>query len=432
MKINVKAITAALLCGTILICSACSGTKTETSSQVSTESKSSTISEAVSDKGSEAPSEDGEESKADVTSDEQSEGEESTEESKTDESSEGEESVDQSSTEESKDESSDETSKSTIHKTPDPSDEKEKGALPALADDDGSDVGFMSNGLLIYNRTAYELFYGYDDLAKDYSAAISKLKSSLGDGIKIYNLLIPTHCGVTLPDRFYGEYGIADQKEYLDTITSTYTADITGINAYDIIAHHRDEYVYFNSDHHWTGLAAYYAYKAFCNAAGIDCIPLSQMTEGTIDGYYGSLTNYIDESLVDPDTVHYYTMDKDTSTTRYDSYGQGPQDTVLMHTYASSSFAYGVFLGGDNPLLVCKNNDGNGKKIAVVHESYGNAFCPYIAFTYSETHMIDMRDFNLDLKQYLKDNGIDEIIVINNAMATATPFICEQLEAFVG
>ncbi len=447
MKINIKAITAALLCGAVIVCSACSGAKSGSDSQSSAESGSSAVSETVSESkndnkniADESKAENESSSDESKNDDESSadkskiEDESSSDESKNDDESSADESKneDESSSDESKneDESSEETSKESSHSKPDPSDSKEKGDLPALPDDDGQDVGYMSNGILIYNRTAYELFYGYDELAKDYSAAISKFKNALGDGVKMYNVLVPTHCGVTLPERFFGEYGLPDQKEYLDTIINSYSADIIGINAYDIIAHHRDEYVYFNSDHHWTGLAAYYAYKAFCQTAGVDCIPLSEMTEGTIEGYYGSLTNYIDESLVDPDTVHYYTMDADTSTMKYDSYGQDEQVTALIHSYASPYFAYGVFLGGDNPLMVCKNNGGNGKKVVVIHESYGNAFCPYIAFTYSETHMIDFRDVEFDLKKYINDNGIDEVIFISNAMSSATPFLTEKIADF--
>lgn len=317
--------------------------------------------------------------------------------------------------------------------TADPTDAKEQGDLPALSDDDGSDVGgfYNDSGIMIYNRTAYEMFYGNEDLAKDYAQAMSRIKNALGDDIKVYNVLVPTHCGVTLPERFYDEYGISDQKQYIDTIISNYTADIIGVNTYDTIAHHRDEYLYFNTDHHWTGLGAYYAYKAFCKAAGIDYLRLSELEEGTIDGYYGSLTNYIDESLVNEDTVHYFTKDADTSTSVFDADGTNEQETRLFHTYAEGSNAYGVFLGGDSPLMVCKNNDGNGKKVAVVKESYGNAFCPYIALTYSETHMIDFRYIELDFQQYLKDNEIDEVIFINNAMASATGPRVDELNALV-
>ena len=115
----------------------------------------------------------------------------------------------------------------------------------------------------------------------------------------------------------------------------------------------------------------------------------------------------------------------------YDEDAENPVDTMLIHDYAEGVNAYGVFLGGDNPLMVAKNEKGNGQKIAVIKESYGNAFAPFIAYTYSETHIIDFRYFNCDLKQYLKDNDITQVIFINNSMASATGARCDELAALV-
>ncbi len=336
---------------------------------------------------------------------------------------------DSSSTDEESSEQSDDNSKPEAS---DPIDEKEKGDLPPLADDDGSDVGIMTDGgILIYNRTAYEMFYGNESLAKDYADAVSTVKKALGDKVKVYNVVVPTHCGVTLPDRFFDEYGITDQNEYIKTIFDSYSEDIVGINTYNTIAHHRDEYIYFNSDHHWTGLAAYYAYRDFCKTAGVEPLKLSEMIEGTIEGYYGSLTNWVDASLLEPDVVHYFTAEKDTETFIYDDNGENEQQTRLFHDYAEGANAYGVFLGGDNPLTVCRNKDGNGKKIAILKESYGNAFSPYIALTYSETHMLDFRYLEFDFLKYIEDNNIDEVIIVNNTMASATPMRCDELRGLV-
>ena len=82
--------------------------------------------------------------------------------------------------------------------------------------------------------------------------------------------------------------------------------------------------------------------------------------------------------------------------------------------------------------MVCKNKDGNGKKVAVLKESYGNAFSPLIALTYSETHMIDFRYIEFDFLKYIKDNDIDTVIIINNTMASATGMRCDELRALVG
>ena len=195
--------------------------------------------------------------------------------------------------------------------------------------------------------------------------------------------------------------------------------------------HHRDEYLYFNTDHHWTGLAAYYAYTDFAKAAQIDAIPLSDLKENKIDGFKGSLARDTGLDTLKPDYVTYYTTDKDIETTTFDENGQNPSESMLIHSYAEGENAYGVFLGGDIPLMVSKNKDGNGQKIAIVKESYGNAFSPFIAYTYGETHIIDSRFFEGDLKQYLKDNGISQVIFINNAMASATGARCDEISALI-
>ena len=45
---------------------------------------------------------------------------------------------------------------------------------------------------------------------------------------------------------------------------------IVTVDAYSALAAHTDEYLYFRTDHHWTQLGAYYAYTAFCEAAGFE------------------------------------------------------------------------------------------------------------------------------------------------------------------
>lgn len=307
-------------------------------------------------------------------------------------------------------------------------DDKENGEIPVLSDPTPDEMGETINGILVYNRVAYELFGGGESLAQDYAKAISDIKNHFGDGIKVYNVVVPTHCGVTLPEKFSDR--VSSQEDYLNTICSSYSADVIGVNAYDTIMHHRDEYLYFNTDHHWTGLAAYYAYRDFCKAAGVEAISLDDMERNKIEDYYGSLANDIeDSSLLDEDYVEYFTVNYDIDTTLYDSNAEDPQDYMLIHSYAEGVNSYGVFLGGDQPLMVTKNKNGNGKKIAVIKESYGNAFAPFIAYTYSEAHIMDFRDIDFDLKQYLIDNEIDEVIFVNNAMASATPERVEELEA---
>lgn len=306
---------------------------------------------------------------------------------------------------------------------------EEEESIPAVNDPTPDNEGETVNGIFVYNNVAYELFYGSEGMAEYYAHTISDIKSALGDDIKVYNVVVPTHVGVDLPDKF--EDLCSSQEDYLNKIVSSYTSDVIGVNAYSKLMHHRNEYLYFNSDHHWTALAAYYAYTEFTKAAGIDPVELDNLDKDVIEDFTGSLAYDTGLDDLKTDYVEYYTPKNDIDCTKYDSYGEDPEDFMLIHSYAGGVNSYGVFLGGDNPLLVAKNENGNGKKIAVVKESYGNAFAPFIAYTYSETHIIDFRYFDLDLKSYLEENGIDEIIFINNSMASATDTRCEELAGLI-
>ena len=57
------------------------------------------------------------------------------------------------------------------------------------------------------------------------------------------------------------------------------------VDAYSKLEAHKDEYLYFRSDHHWTALGAYYAYTAFCESAGLKAEPLSKFESGEYTGF---------------------------------------------------------------------------------------------------------------------------------------------------
>ena len=302
-------------------------------------------------------------------------------------------------------------------------------SFPEIKDPTPESSGEIVNDILIYNGTAYEPFYGGKTEAKKYADTVSYVKKSLGDKINVYNVIVPTHIGVDLPDKFADKY--SSQKDYLNNIVDSYSEKVIGVNAYNSILSHRNEYLYFHSDHHWTVLGAYYAYQEFAKKAGVEPVKLKDLDKDKIEGYVGSFTEFTGRNDFTPDYVEYYSPKNFVDCTKYDKTGNNPSDHLLIHYYAEGRNAYGVFLGGDEPLLVTKNEKGNGKKIAVLKESYGNAFSPFIAYTYSEAHLIDFRSIEFNLKDYLDKNGITDVIIINNAMASATKDRNDELKAVV-
>ena len=284
----------------------------------------------------------------------------------------------------------------------------------------------QNGAVYIYDNAAYELFAGSDSSAKDYADCISEFKKSVGDKITVYNLIAPK------PIEFYVPKNLTQttsQAENIKAIYSSYTEDVVPINCYNELANHADEYIYFKTDHHWTGLGAYYAYKAFCEQTNQKVLDLSVCTENTIEGYEGSLA-YCDGSLYENlDTVHYWTFPYNAYGMRTESMGDTPYETSIYYEGATAgTYTYGVFIWGDCALYVEHNDDlKNGKKIAVVKESYGNAMVPYLTANYEQVHVIDFRHFDGNLKSYCEQNGITEVLFVNNILAANTPIQVDRI-----
>ena len=301
--------------------------------------------------------------------------------------------------------------------------------------DDGKDDGHYSasnGGIYIYKNMAMELFGGSDDTAQAYADVISGFKASAPE-YTVYNMVVPNHTEFAIPSRLIenGTVATGSQMENIKNIYSRYTEDVKPINCYNKLGEHLGEYIYFNTDHHWTGLGAYYAYQAFCEQTGQTPLDLTTCTEHTIEGFTGSMIDSDPSLSENPDTVHFWTFPYATHGMRQDNPGEELYETTIYYEQETGgSVAYGVFIYGDAPLFVEYNDENkNGKKIAVVKESYGNAFVPYLTNNYEEVHVIDFRYFGQSLKSYMQDNDINEVLFINNVMSANTAVQLDRIES---
>lgn len=292
--------------------------------------------------------------------------------------------------------------------------------------DDKTSTGHYSaanGGVYIYDSMALELFGGSDSSAEYYAQTISEFKKNAPE-YTVYNMVVPNHTEFALPRRLIEDGTVSTniQADSIKKIYESYTEDVQPINCYNKLAEHIDEYIYFNTDHHWSGLGAYYAYQAFCEQTGQEALDLSTCTEKTIPDFEGTLASYDESVMSNLDTVHFWTFPYATHAERIGEMGAEPeQTTVYYEEEASGTLSYGVFIWGDSPLFIEYNDElNNGKKIAVIKESYGNSFVPYLTNNYQEVHVIDPRHWAGNLKSYMQDNDIDEVLFINNVMSANT------------
>lgn len=298
--------------------------------------------------------------------------------------------------------------------------------LPEILPDDGQ-VGVRKGAVFIFKNRGFEMFSGGEAMGKQYAGVINMYSRLKIPGMKVYNLVAPNGFEFEVTEKYKDK--VKPNKKAINDIYAAEDPDIIKINTVDEIRKHRTEYIYFNTDHHWTSLGAYYAYRCFCAAAGLTPVSLDSIPSKVKPGFYGLFYRLTKSSVLknNPDSVRYYLF-PDSVNFYIGSSAVGYW--AKSHMYAeqvSGDNSYSVFLQGDLPICKMETQHKNGRKIALVKESYGNAFAPFLINNYEKVIVVDQRSYKGDFIAMLKAEGINELLFINNIFAAHTQFHIDDI-----
>lgn len=210
------------------------------------------------------------------------------------------------------------------------------------------------------------------------------------------------------------------QNEAMIYINSKLHPDIKTVDVFNALSKHKNEYIYFRTDHHWTALGAYYAYEAFMNARGEEAVPLERYETVTVDNFLGSAyTKTLSKDLENnPDTIQIYLPFTKNRFTRYS--GNTPKEAdVIDLSYAEGKDKYLVFISsGGGTWSVIQTDVKNGKKLLIMKDSFGNAIAPFFMPHYEEIYIIDSRFYStahtkMNIPQFIEHHGIQEVAFIH-------------------
>ncbi len=320
--------------------------------------------------------------------------------------------------------------------THDPSVALRPDGYPAIISQSGKYVN-LSSGIIRVDDRGFEQCGYSESVAATYASLVNKVAAALEGKTTVYALPIPTSFGIMLPDDIQALYpNYPNQGASIDNMLSKLSANIVPVRCFDNLMSHRNEYLYFRTDHHWNGIGAYYAYEAFCEAKGITPYTMDQREEKQFGGFRGTL--YINggkpAELYDPDTVYAYKpYSKSASMVFYDTKGTEIKWSIISDVTNYQEYnKYSTFAGADNPLAIFKNPEvTDGSVCVVVKESYGNALLPYLVDHYSTIYEIDYRYWTGDLAAYAQQVGADDLIFANNIMMISTSLLVGMLGKIV-
>ncbi len=274
----------------------------------------------------------------------------------------------------------------------------------------------VENGVIVVYQDGHyrgmEMFGGGSGDA--YVDSLNTLRSKLDSSVKIYSMIAPLACQYYIPAN-YEDY-TADQKEYIDdNISARLNNGITSIDIVSVLGQHTSENIYCRTDHHWMPLGAYYAAEAFAKAAGVDFKDLNTYKAETINDFVGTMYAFSGDINIknDPEDFTYYIP------SNYENCKTDFYDTSFNFDYTGSYFkqvgdpqsnAYLTFFGGDEQIVKIRTDVKNGRKLLVVKDSYGNAIPGNLMGSFEEIYIIDMRYFNLNLVDFIKQMGMTDVL----------------------
>ncbi len=273
----------------------------------------------------------------------------------------------------------------------------------------------VRRGLIVSEGRAMQIFTAGPDGAPGYARTINYYADTLADkGVNLYVLIVPTAQAFYMPEKFSRH--AENEPANIRATQALLRSGVTAVDVYSALKEHSDEYIYFRTDHHWTGRGAYYAYDAFCKAAGLTATPMADMERRTLKAFHGPLYKFTRDATLaaSPDTVEYWVPKVATTTTRYNA--SAPDDPVPGKLLAERGVGYGVFLGGDAPLMVVKTAENPGRRALLLKNSYGNAFSVFLAQHFEETLIVDYRHFRGRLLDLIEKHKITDLVILNGAI----------------
>lgn len=187
------------------------------------------------------------------------------------------------------------------------------------------------------------------------------------------------------------------------------------------LAEHKDEYIYYRTDHHQTALGSYYIYEKLAEVLGFERYFITDYNRDVLsDGFYGSSWAKASVNGIEPDVLEKFTHWSNPSFHANYPLEDRERDSLYAYTLIDSSEPYAVYLGGNHPLIEITSDVGTGRKLAIIGDSYARSVIPFLANHFDEIDMFDLREYTGSVEGYMDEHGITDLLVMYSTETMTT------------
>lgn len=282
-------------------------------------------------------------------------------------------------------------------------------------------LGKGENNGIVYGKDGY-LFtkvISADDTQRVKNAtAIAKFVQSNPDfNIKV--MIAPT-CPSVMTDKVKPGSPVNDAQAVIDQVRQCVPSE----NITDVLGTlqtHRDEYIYYRTDHHWTTLGAYYAYAEYMSSIGRTPQSLDSFEFVEVENFLGTHYSKSKNFNVQPDVLSYIKNDSQIDIL-------GELGSIYDYEKLEVRDKYAMFLRGNNSISSIKGS-GEGK-ILVIKDSYANCFIPFMTNDFEQIDILDMRFYSQSVKNLMETNMYDEVLILYNTETFDTDIYLPKINLF--
>ena len=205
-----------------------------------------------------------------------------------------------------------------------------------------------------------------------------------------------------------------DQTALMNRVKKQLSDSIEWIDATKTLNEHKKEKIYYKTDHHWTSLGAFYVFRDAAPKLGIKEDVSSMFIPYTVSlDFNGTLASMSGCRLDEKEQIDIY-VPKDMENDVIVTYEQEQKKTTTLYDRSKldTRDKYGVFLGGNSPLIDIRTLSPKSDRLLIVKDSFANCFVPFLTPFYREIVMVDPRYYTGSFSELIDVYNITDVLFL--------------------
>ena len=242
--------------------------------------------------------------------------------------------------------------------------------------------------------------------------ALEKFVGKAKQNADVHVMMVPTKSWV-LREKLPAFAPHYKEQKFYDALQQKLEKEDVLISVEPVLDAHKEEEIYYRTDHHWTTLGAWYAYEQYTKAVGGDL----QRAQGKkkfrciSKDFYGTTYAKINYARQADKIEIYEPADK----LRVVYMGEKKTKTLYDVSFLKTADQYSVFTGGNQAVLEITGGIKNGKTLLLIKDSFANSILPFLAEDYEKLVVVDLRQLNVSGDRLLEMFSPTDILILYNS-----------------